>query len=109
MATMRQFTGQQANSARSDLQKRQVRAIPGTVQGNPNDHGLAIHLYSEVPTQLNYLVGVQLPDPTAWPFIGLSTRAIMDHLTGPCRKVHTRRRNNMQEAGNNPYQHTRAA
>jgi hypothetical protein len=74
MATMRQFTVQQVNFARADLQKRQVRAITGTVQGNPIARGLAIHLWSEVPTQLNYLVGFQLVmrspllSATTWPY-----------------------------------------
>jgi hypothetical protein len=72
---------------------------------------------------------VQLPGPTAWPYIGLSTRAIMDHLAGPSRhggvffdpikaksliiwdvlQGHTMRMNNMQEAVYKPCQHTRAA
>jgi hypothetical protein len=100
LLTFKQFSGQQVNFACTDLQKRifnQIRAITEAVQGKSKAHVLARHLRSEAPTHLNYLLSwisdwheeltLQCNYLTAWPFIGLSTRAIMDDLIPPRMEV----------------------
>jgi hypothetical protein len=98
LATFKKFSGQAVLPARVDIQnkvKNIMATIRGTIVGTGPAQDLAKHLLNEVSSQLAELLSFMTEwhdeltqqcnyqTNTAWLFIGLCVRAMMDHLVPP--------------------------
>jgi hypothetical protein len=103
MSTFAKFSGENSGkSVRAELHKKLVQLI-STIRGAINGYGkgpsLARHTLDQTLTQVSFLFGFwsewhmellhmcNYTTGVAWKFIGVCTRAVMDHLVGPRMEV----------------------
>ena len=102
MATYAKFSGEEGTPVRSEIQvrlRKVINSIKGTIKGSGPAQSLAKHLLQEVTFQASELVGFiserfqeltcqcNFTREPAWNFIGICTRALLDHMVPPRLEV----------------------